>query len=160
MGVDAVKAERRIFSYTMQIEAEPETVFPLLCPTMEAEWIESWKCDMLYSESGYAELDGIFRTFNRETGLEDTWVISRHERPGRIEFVRWNEIRAIRYSIALKPAGPGRTESEWTQVVTALNERGNRYLRGLEVASFEKMCQTEEKMLNHYLKSGQKLIGG
>ena len=155
-----MKAERKVLAYTMHLESDPETIFPLLCPTREYEWIESWKCEMVYSESGCAELDGIFRTSNPESGLEDTWVISRHERPALVEFVRWNSMRAIHYSISLKTAGPGAAESEWKQVVTGLSEEGNRYVRNLDGAGFETMCRMEEKMLNHFLKTGQMLIVG
>lgn len=150
-----MKAERRVLTYTMHLESEPEKIFPLLCPVREYEWIESWSCDMVYSESGFAELDGIFRTASPANGLVDTWVISRHERPGRVEFVRWNGMRAIHYSISLTAAGAGRTESEWRQVITGLNEEGNDYVRNLDGKEFETMCRMEEKMLNHFLNTGQ-----
>lgn len=155
-----MEVERKVLSYTMQLESEPEIIFPLLCPTREYEWIESWECDMVFSESGFAELDGIFRTVSDESGLEDTWVISRYECPCLIEFVRWNAIRVVHYSISLKAAGPGRAESEWKQVITALGEEGNRYVANLDGNSFEEMCRMEEKMLNHFLRTGEKLAGG
>lgn len=151
-----MKAERKTLSFTMKLEAEPEKIFPLLCPVREYDWIESWKCEMVYADSGFAELDGIFRTDNPATGLEDTWLICRHESPVRIEFVRWNTIRAIHYTISLK-AVDGGTESEWKQVLTGLTEEGNEFVRNLDGREFETMCRTEEKMLNHYLKTGKML---
>jgi hypothetical protein len=60
----------------------------------------------------------------------------------------------------LKTAGPGAAESEWKQVVTGLSEEGNHYVRNLDGAGFETMCRMEEKMLNHFLKTGQMLIVG
>lgn len=155
-----MKAERKVLSYTMHLESEPETIFPLLCPTREYDWIESWKCDMVFSNSGYAEPDAIFRTFDPGSGLEDTWVISRHERPHLVEFVRWNSVRVIHYSISLKAEGPGKTESEWKQVITGLKEEGDLDVRNLDGSGFEAMCKMEEKMLNHFLKTGQKWVSG
>lgn len=156
-----MKAQRKVLSYTMQLESDPETIFPLLCPVREYEWIESWRCEMVFSVSGFAERDGIFRTTDSASGLEDTWVISRHESPNLVEFVRWNSDRVIHYSISLKALGPGRTESEWRQVVTGLGDEGNNFVRNLDGKGFESMCRMEEKMLNHFLKTGKKLtLGG
>ena len=42
--------------------AKVEDVFPLLCPKREEEWIPGWKCDTLWSRSGYNEEGAIFRT--------------------------------------------------------------------------------------------------
>ena len=42
------KSIRVVKSYTMTINALPETVFPLLCPVREYEWIEPWCCDMVF----------------------------------------------------------------------------------------------------------------
>jgi len=152
-----MKAERKVLRYTMQLESDPETIFPLLCPVREYEWIESWACEMVFSVTGFAELDGIFRTLDPASGLEDTWVISRHERPSLVEFVRWNSRRVIHYSISLKALGPGRTESEWKQVVTGLGDEGNTSVAALDGKGFETMCRMEEKMLNHFLKTGRRL---
>lgn len=151
-----MKAERKTLSFTMKLEAEPEKIFPLLCPVREYEWIEHWKCEMVYATSGLAELGGIFRTADPANGLEDTWLISRHESPVRIEFVRWNTKRVIHYTISLK-AVDGGTESEWKQVITGLTEEGNEYVRSLDGRQFEAMCRAEEKMLNHYLGTGEML---
>lgn len=151
-----MKAERKTLSFKMKLEAEPEKIFPLLCPVREYDWIESWKCEMVYADSGFAELDGIFKTGSAASGLEDTWLICRHESPVRIEFVRWNAIRAIHYTISLKAVAGG-TESEWKQVLTGLTEEGNEFVRSLDGREFETMCRTEEKMLNHYLATGKML---
>ena len=152
-----MKAERKVLRYTMQLESDPEKIFPLLCPVREYEWIESWECEMVFSVTGFAELDGIFRTLDSVSGLEDTWVISRHESPDLVEFIRWNSRRVIHYSISLKALGPGRTESEWRQVITGLGEEGNKSVRDLDGKGFETMCRMEERMLNYFLKTGKKL---
>ncbi len=112
---------------------------------------------MVFSVTGFAELDGIFRTLDSASGLEDTWVISRHESPTLVEFVRWNSHRVIHYAISLKALGPGRTISEWKQVITGLGEEGNKFVRDLDGTGFETMCRMEERMLNHFLKAGKKL---
>jgi hypothetical protein len=43
--------KRTLKKHTIVLEANPNAVFPLLCPVREYEWIESWKCDLIYSDS-------------------------------------------------------------------------------------------------------------
>jgi hypothetical protein len=63
---DAFVAKRQFHEYTGFISATPERVFPLLCPVREYEWLDSWHCRMVYSESGVAEDNCIFETDLKE----------------------------------------------------------------------------------------------
>ena len=153
--------QRTIKKYTMLLEGNPETIFPLLCPVREYEWIEPWRCTMIYSDSGFAEQDCVFRTDFPQDGPRDAWVLSRYEKPDLVEFVRVNGIRAIRYTITLRQTEEGKTESEWRQVITGLNDVGDRYVEGLSDEAFGQRMQLLQEMLNHYLTTGQMLrIGG
>ncbi len=42
-------------SYTQSLVAPPEKVMPLLCPVMEAEWIDGWDPVLVLSDSGVVE---------------------------------------------------------------------------------------------------------
>lgn len=148
---------RKIFSYIMHLDAAPEKVFPLLCPVKEYQWIEHWKCEIIYSLSGYAEKDCIFRTNFSGEG-EDIWVTSRYEPDNLIEFVRVDGSRTIRYKITLKEIESGKTESEWSQVVTAINEKGNLIVQELTEEEFISEKKALEKLLNHFLSTGKMLV--
>ncbi len=147
-------------SFKMHLASAPEAVFPLLCPTREYDWIDTWKCRMVYSASGHAELDCIFNTDFPSDGPEDTWVVSRYEPSLLVEFVRVNPLRAIRYTICLREIAAGETEADWRQVVTGLNEAGDAFVRGLDEAGFSRRMAELEKMLNHYLATGRMLRHG
>lgn len=41
-------ARRITRTYHQTINAVPETVFPLLCPVREAEWLDGWQYAMIY----------------------------------------------------------------------------------------------------------------
>jgi hypothetical protein len=112
---------------------------------------------MIYSDSGFAEQDCIFQTDFPHDGPKDTWVLCRYEKPTLLEFVRVNEIRAIRYTISLRQTGEGKTESEWQQVITGLNEEGDRLVEGLSDEEFKHRMQMLQQMLNHYFSTGQML---
>jgi len=151
---------RIVISFQMHLSSSSAAVFQLLCPTREYDWIDTWKCRMVYSASGYAELDCIFKTDFPSDGPEDTWVVSRYEPPLLIEFVRVNPFRAIRYTICLRETAAGETEADWRQVVTGLNEAGDGLVRSLDETAFSRRMEELEKMLNHYLTTGRMLCRG
>lgn len=149
--------KRTVKKHTIRLEGHPELVFPLLCPVREYEWIEPWKCDMVYSDSGFAEQDCVFQTDFLLDGPKDTWVLCRYEKPNLLEFVRVNGIRAIRYTITLRQIEAGKTESEWQQVITGLNEDGDRLVEGSSDEDFKQRMEMLGKMLNYYLTTGNML---
>ncbi len=151
---------RLVRSFKMHLTSAPTGVFPLLCPTREYDWIDTWKCRMVYSASGHAELDCIFQTDFPSDGPEDTWVVSRYEPPLLVEFVRVNPLRAIRYTISLRETAAGETEADWRQIVTGLNDEGDAFVRSLDETGFSRRMGELEKMLNHYLTTGRMLGRG
>ncbi len=146
---------RTIKSYTMQLDGNPDDIFPLLCPVREYEWIEPWQCEMVYTDSGRAELDCIFKTNFPGDGPEDTWVVSRYEPPRCIEFVRVNAIRSIRYRIEITPQGDKSSQALWKQVITGLNPQGDDFVKGCRDEAYYEEMGILQNMLNHFLKTGE-----
>ena len=150
-------AKRIARSYVQHFKAPPERVFPLLCPVREYEWIEPWKCEVLHSDTGFAEKNCIFRTRFPGEDSDETWVVSSYEPPRRIEFVRFNALRVVCYSIVLAQHGDGSTSATNEQVLTGLNPEGNRLLDTLTDGGFVTELRMGEAMLNHYLSTGMRL---
>jgi hypothetical protein len=148
---------RRTRRAVMHLAADPEAVFPLLCPVRERDWIETWRCTMICSESGFAERDCVFRTDFPADGPEDTWVVSHYEPPRNIEFIRTNSLRVMRYTIDLRRLGTGGTEAVWAQVLTGLNAEGDRFVSALDDEAFTTRMAVIARMLNHYLETGSML---
>lgn len=138
------------------LKATPDKVFPLLCPTREYDWIETWKCELLFSQSGIAELDCIFAT-HFPGDEREIWVVDRYEPNELIQFIRFSESRVIRYRITLTDNNNGTTTASWEQTITALNEAGNRYVESLSNIEFGQKIKGLENMLNHYLETGKML---
>ncbi|MGA2181707.1 MAG: hypothetical protein ABSH47_01635 [Bryobacteraceae bacterium] len=109
--------------YTHELNAPPEVVFPLLCPVREYEWLEGWTCEMIFSESGVAEENCVFRTKRAPAGLS-TWYTTRHEPPARIEFVVVAADVVTRLSITLERTAHG-TKLHWVRLFTGLTDEGN-----------------------------------
>ena len=145
------------FVHSQSVSAAPEEVFPLLCPVRELDWVPGWECRLVYSASGLAEDGCVFQTDRPADGGLDTWVVSRYEPPLRISFVRVNSLRAMRYDIRLAAAAGGGTTLEWEQVITALGDDGDRHVAALEERGFVAMIAALERMLEHYLHTGEPL---
>lgn len=137
-------------SFTMHVSAARDKIFPLLCPVREYEWIETWKCEMVHSKSGFAELDCVFKTHRGD--VEDVWTVSRYEPDELIEFVVSSIFRVMRYRFTLSPDGENATKIVIEQTATALNSEGEKRV---EDPHFEIHMKTLEIMLNHYLLTGK-----
>lgn len=148
---------RTVLSHTLHAAGTPEAVFPLLCPVREYEWIDAWDCELVFSTSGTAEIDCVFRTAFPQDGPEDTWVVSRYESPRAIEFVRVNALRAIRYAIRLQNAEEGRSTWIWSQTLTGLTDEGDALVASADPAAFAEKIGGIERKLNHFLVTGTML---
>ena len=145
-------------SYVQQIDFPPDAVFPLLCPVREAEWLDGWDYELIYSASGYAEKDCVFKS--KHVGEPDTiWLITEHDTENyRIGFARVTPgSRVAKVEIGLRENADGTTSAEVTYVVTALSEEGNRFVEGYTEESFRRAMRWWEQSMNHYLKRGEKL---
>jgi len=147
---------RKIKSYTMHFNWSPEEIFPLLCPVVEYDWIEHWECEMIYTDSGVAELDCIFKTTHAEDTPE-TWVVCKYDPPNCIEFVRVSSIKAIRYTIELMQQDDGSTKVIWRQVITGLNDEGDKFVANYTDDNYNDMMSLLQRMINHYLETGEML---
>jgi hypothetical protein len=74
----AFEAKRVSHEYTQLNDAPPESVFPLLCPVREVDWVPGWQYRLIYSESGLAEDGCVFSTPN-EAGPETLWMVTHYD---------------------------------------------------------------------------------
>ena len=117
---------RRQTEFTHELNAPPEAVFPLLCPVREYDWLPGWSCELIYSDSGVAEKDCVFRT-NPQPGGPSTWCTTIYEPPRRIEYLVVAQDSLTRLHVELEPTATG-TRLRWTRLFTGLTERGNENL--------------------------------
>lgn len=138
------------------LPALPGAVFPLLCPVREFDWIPQWRCDMLYSQSGVAELGCVFATdYGDEFGRE-IWVVCIYEPNEKIGFVRTGKNRTTRYEVSLRQKGGG-TVIVWHQEITALNPAADQLVADYSAERFKAMMAPLNRMLTHYLEKGEAL---
>jgi hypothetical protein len=160
--MSAFQAERRVFSAVQTYQAPPAVVFPLLCPVREYDWIPDWDCEIVYTDSGVAELGCVFRTPASTTRIdgagEEVWMVSRYTPAEAIEFVKFAaDLYVVKYDIALTADGQDATRSTWTQTVTGLSEQGNRMVRARSADNYAVVMQALETRMNHFLATGSAL---
>ena len=145
-------------TYTQHIHAPASTVFPLLCPVREADWLDGWTYEMLHSRSGYAEEGCVFRT--APPGDPETiWVVTRHDRnAGVVEFTRVTAgLVATRLAVRVEDRGAS-SDVVVTYGFTPTSEAGVGFVgaRHSEEA-FRGQMEWWERSMNHYLATGSVL---
>ena len=148
------KSKRKITEKTLLFKASAEKVFPELCPTREYNWIENWACDLLWSDSGYAEDLCVFQTNGPLFGPE-TWICSTYEPNSRIVYVRFGVGWIIRLSFRLIESEADQSKWKLQIVFTSINEKGNRFLASLPENDETQAWDSLTKMLNYYLETGK-----
>ena len=155
------KAKRVTKSYQQTINAPPSAVFPLLCPVREADWLYGWDCEVVYSESGFAEEGGVFISNSSNEGEAGTiWLITkRDEEQKEIEFARITpNSRAARLVISVEETEEIKSLVNISYTFTALNEKGNRFIEDFTEEKFSESMKFWEDSMNHYLKTGEQLV--
>lgn len=158
MGESKFQALRVNRAYRQTINASPENVFPLLCPVREAEWLDGWQYDMIYSESGLVEEGSVFRT--RHEGEEDTiWIVTKHDSSAReVVFARFTiNLRTCLLKIAVKPKGEQLSYVDISYSLTGITPAGNDFIDDFTEDAFLEAVTFWEKSMNYFLETGVRL---
>jgi uncharacterized protein YndB with AHSA1/START domain len=129
----------------------PDELFPLLCPTTEYDWIPHWTCELLHSNSGYAEYNCIFRT--ALFGTNEVWVCTRFEPNKSIDYTRYSNDVSSKLEISLTDNHDGTVTGRWVMTASALNENGNPAVA--ELQSAKQHIEQLIDALEHYVNTGQ-----
>ena len=95
------EASRKVFEMRETFPAPAEDVFIQLCPAREADWIPGWDCELIYTESGYAEEHCVFRTDEACVSGPGVWVMNHVEPPRLLEIVRFLPTMVVNLKITL-----------------------------------------------------------
>lgn len=148
-----IPAQRVARTYTQHLIGSPATVFPLLCPVLEADWIDGWDPLLVVSHSGVAERDCAFVTAALPSN--SIWYITRHEpASGFVEMLKLTPgVTACRISIQLR-AVPGGSEADVTYCHTSLGPDGDAFIAAFTEDYYLTFMRDWERRLNHYLQYG------
>lgn len=150
------QAARRKLRWVKEVAGTVDDVFPLLCPSREADWIPGWDAELLFTNTGYAERDCVFRTDPDGTVGQGVWVFTRHEEGRGVELVKFTPEVLVQLRIQLEDAGEGRTRMAWEYILTGLTEEGNALVDGAQTL-LESKEEAVTSALDYYLGTGEKI---
>ena len=156
--LSSFKAKRVSRSFIQTINAAPAKVHTLICPVKEAEWLDGWDYDLIFSHSGFAEKGCVFTS--RSTGEKDTiWLITqRDDAACETIFVRITpESRVAEVIVRIEDGGKQTSRVHINYTITAITEAGNRFIKNFTEENFIKDMKFWEATMNHYLQTGKAL---
>jgi hypothetical protein len=150
------QARRVTHQYTQTNCAPPETVFPLLCPVREADWVPGWQYRLIYSKSGVAEAGCVFLT--QENERETTWIVTEYDPIAfRIAFV-WVDPGMVTAQICIHlERSADATSAHIRYTYTGLSPEGNREMERYDEPWFRHKMQSWQAAINHYLRTGKRI---
>jgi len=152
------KAKRVVRNYIQTIKAKPAKVHSLICPVKEAEWLDGWDYDLIFSHSGFAEKGCVF--ISRSAGEKDTiWLITqRNDAACETVFARITpSSRVAEVTVRIEDGGKQTSRVHINYTITAIGEEGNRFIENFTEENFVKDMKFWEATMNHYLETGKAL---
>ncbi len=157
--MNILSPKRSKHSYIQSLATSPQTVFPLLCPVREAEWVPDWNPELVVSHSGVAEVDCVFVTpGSPESSI---WVITHHDPENyQLEMIKVTPNHTVaKLEIELADDGHQGTSATIAYTYTSLSPQGDAFLETFTEDWYQDFMRGWEQALNHYLATGRKLNG-
>lgn len=147
-------ALRIIKKAVLSAKADAKTIFPLLCPVKEAEWIDGWKeiCRLVYSDSAIAEEGCVFKT-NIPLEGKAVWICSKYDaEKHNIEYIKHVIGKAIiKWGMSVKDISENSSEIYFDYTATSLSETGKDYVKHLDKEGFNGMVEHLKEKMNYYV---------
>jgi hypothetical protein len=149
------QAERKKMFSEAQIGFSREQVYPLLCPIREYDWIDGWQCELIASDSGFAEENCIFKTDLPPFGKE-TWYFLNYILNDSFIAIRYRSNSILRVDFSLIPEEKGcRLHLDF--ILTATDDSGNEFVKNFPDNHADLMCNRTATLLDYYLKNRTKM---
>ena len=119
--------KRKELIFGREYSASPQFVFSQFCPAREADWINGWTAELIYTECGYAEPLCVFRTPTSNLLGAGIWILNRVEPDTVLEATMFHDGNDIVEHMRLDVVDleNGRCNVTWTITLTAISDRGN-----------------------------------
>ena len=154
--MNIVKPHRVTRSYTQELQARPEKVFPLLCPVREAEWVNGWHPRLVVTSSGLAEPDCVW--ISAAGPQEAIWMITRHDPvANHLEIIKLIPGIVLGKIVIQLTEAPLGSIAKITYSFTSLGPDGDRVVSEFTQKHFDEFMLTWETELNHFINTGERL---
>ena len=147
---------RKVSTMSETLKTTSGQVFPLLCPTREADWIPGWHPELIYTNSGYAEENCVFRTKKSHSMNSSTWIFTDYKPNKYIKFVKIDSDIIQHCRIDLVQNSNETITITFKTISTALNLEGNKIL---EKTKDHSDSNPIFKLMKTYLENGEMISG-
>jgi hypothetical protein len=161
--VAARQQRREIVEHETTINGDIDECFALGCPVAELLWIDGWKFDLVYSESGKNETGCVFlepgsgRKMLGSPGANTYWYTTRFDVEQHRFDAIWltRDLTIARWKVTMTDLGGGQTRVHWRLSYTGLGAEGNRLIGepGLDLR-MKMGLSFLATALKHYVESG------
>lgn len=151
--------ERARHRQTFSVTGDANTVFALMCPVRECDWLESWQPGIVLSDSGLVEPECVFTS--SDANGESTWLVPDHDPVGRrIRLVKFTPgFTVCLLEIEVGPGAGSTCEVSVCYSYTALSDEGARFVAEFTAAHYQEIMAHWQSAIQHYLDHGQPLPG-
>lgn len=141
----------------IELDADAGTVFPLLCPVKEVDWIDGWEniCTLIYTDSGIAEEACVFETETPEEG-KALWICSHYDAPGtQIEYIKHIIDKAIiKWCMTVRTVSAGKSVIDMIFIITSLSDEGKAFVKHFDEFGLNILLNGLEDKINYYVTQG------
>ena len=121
---NSFQSKRKFLNFSWNLKANPKEVFPLLCATKEADWLQGTTHKLIFTTTGYAEKDYVFKSDYFGLG-EEIWVRHEHIVNEYLAYYRFSSHLLIKFEINLKDNHDNSVKTDWRLTYTSLDKKGN-----------------------------------
>jgi hypothetical protein len=148
-----IQGDRYIKEVELVLNAQAGEIFPLLCPTVEYDWLNGWKCIMYYSKTGIAEKNCIFSV---PTGFplykRLFYNVTEYNPDDRIVFnVFANKLFIMLIEMDLESSKDNQTKLKLKYTITGISKKGNKVAKLVYDKEIPKGIDEMNKDLGYWL---------
>jgi hypothetical protein len=150
--MDGFAARQVTRSRVLRINGRPDDVFGLFDPIGEKKWSENWNPIMVFPTSDICE-GAVFVTRDSD-GTETVWVITTldHKKRRIVYTSVTPNLKVSVIDISCGPDGVNYAKARVSYTITALSEKGNRYVSSFSKEHYDEWMANWERAINHYLQ--------
>ncbi len=154
-----IQPVRKKHSCTQEWKGTRETIFPLLCPVKERDWIPDWDPKLVISNSGVMEPECLF--VESSTPADAIWVVSHYD-PVNFDVAMYRILPGVvvgRFAITLDREVGTSTTARISYEQTALGSDGVQLVNDFTAEHFSAFMDEFALAINHYLSTGNRIDG-
>ncbi|MCB2211167.1 SRPBCC family protein [bacterium] len=151
-------SRRFTYNNTFTVNKDADSVFALLGPEEEKDWLSGWDCEMMHPGPGSAVETDAVAISHPGTEMEAVWVVvDRDTKQHKLDLVRVQPNKLTLHLRIEVVEENGVSTVTWDMTLTALNDSAATEMAASHPAVVAEAVSWIAESLNHYFRTGSKL---